>query len=82
MLHLLNNNNCCSVAKSYLTLCKAMDHAHQTPCPSLSPGVCPSSCPLNWWCYLTISLALIITLAEAWRAAVHGVAMSRTQLSD
>ena len=25
------------------------------PCPSLSPGVCSNSCPLNQWCYLTIS---------------------------
>ena len=25
------------------------------PCPSLSPGVCSNSCPLSWWCYLTIS---------------------------
>ena len=25
------------------------------PCLSLSPGVCPSSCPLNWWCHPTIS---------------------------
>ena len=24
------------------------------PCPPLSPGVCSDSCPLNWWCYLTI----------------------------
>ena len=24
------------------------------PCPPLSPGVCSSSCPLSWWCYLTI----------------------------
>ena len=23
--------------------------------PPLSPGVCSSSCPLSWWCYLTIS---------------------------
>ena len=23
--------------------------------PSLSPGVCSNSCPLSWWCYLTIS---------------------------
>ena len=22
----------------------------RSPCPSLSPGVCPSSHPLNWWC--------------------------------
>ena len=25
------------------------------PCPSLSPRVHPSSCPLNWWCHPTIS---------------------------
>ena len=25
------------------------------PCPSLSSGVCSYSCPLSWWCYLTIS---------------------------
>ena len=24
-------------------------------CPSLSPGVCPDSCPLNQWCCSTIS---------------------------
>ena len=25
------------------------------PCPSPSPGVCPSSCPLHWWYHLAIS---------------------------
>ena len=25
------------------------------PCPSPPPGVCPSSCLLNWWCHPTIS---------------------------
>ena len=25
------------------------------PCLSLSPGFCPSSFPLNWWCFPTIS---------------------------
>ena len=25
------------------------------PCPSLSPEICSDSCPLIWWCYLTIS---------------------------
>ena len=25
------------------------------PCPSLSPGVCSDSCPLNQWCYPTVS---------------------------
>ena len=24
-------------------------------CPSLSPRVCSNSCPLSWWCHLTIS---------------------------
>ena len=26
-------------------------------CPPLSPRVCPNSCPLSRWCYLTISFA-------------------------
>ena len=25
------------------------------PCPSLTPGVHPNSCPLSWWCHPTIS---------------------------
>ena len=25
------------------------------PCPSRSPGFCSNSCPLSWWCHLTIS---------------------------
>ena len=31
-----------------------LQHA-RLPCPSLSPRVCTNSCPLNWWCYPTIS---------------------------
>ena len=31
-----------------------LQHA-RLPCPSLSPGACLDSCPLSWWCYLTIS---------------------------
>ena len=30
------------------------------PCPSLSPGVCPSSCPLNRWCHPTISFSVTL----------------------
>jgi len=30
-----------------------LQHARH-PCPSLSPEVCSSSCPLSPWCYLTI----------------------------
>ena len=25
------------------------------PCPLPSPRVCSNSCPLSWWCYLTVS---------------------------
>ena len=32
------------------------------PCPSLSPGVCPSSRPLSWWCYPTISSSVTLFL--------------------
>jgi len=35
-----------------------LQHA-RLPCPSLSPGVCTNSCPLNWWCYPTISSAVV-----------------------
>ena len=31
-----------------------LQHA-KLPCPSLSSRVCSDSCPLSWWCYLTIS---------------------------
>ena len=31
-----------------------LQHARH-PCPSLSPEVCLKSCPLSWWCHLTIS---------------------------
>ena len=30
------------------------------PCPSLSSGVCSRSCPLNWWCSLTISSSVAL----------------------
>ena len=33
---------------------RGLQHA-RPPCPSLSPGVCPSSCPLSHWCYIKIS---------------------------
>ena len=45
----------CSVTESCLTLrCHALQHARLL-CPPLFPGVCSNSCPLNWWCCLTIS---------------------------
>ena len=33
---------------------QGLQHA-RLPCPSPSPGVCPSSYPLNWWRHPTIS---------------------------
>ena len=44
-----------SVAKPWSTLCdQVLQHASLL-CPSVSPRVCPSSCPLSEWCFLTIS---------------------------
>ena len=28
--------------------------------PSTTPGVYPNSCPLSWWCHLTISSSLLL----------------------
>ena len=35
-----------------------LQHAKPS-CPSLPPRVCPSSCPLHWWCHPDISSSLI-----------------------
>ena len=35
-----------------------LQHA-RPPCPSPTPGVYPNSCPLNWWCHLTISSIVV-----------------------
>ena len=45
---------CCSVTKSCPTLQPhGLQHA-RLPYPSLCPRVFSDSCPLSWWCYLTI----------------------------
>ena len=42
--------------KSCPTLCDSKELQYgRLLCPPLSPGVCSNSCPLSWWCYLTIS---------------------------
>ena len=48
---------CCSVTKLCLTL---RDPITPGPCSSPSPGVCPSSCPLNLWCPPTISSSVTL----------------------
>ena len=51
----------CSVAKLYLTHCDPMDcDTPGLPVPSPSPGVCPSSYPLNWRCHPTISSSVTL----------------------
>ena len=35
-----------------------LQHA-MLPYPSPSPGACSSSCPLSWWCHLTISSSVV-----------------------
>ena len=39
---------CCSVAKSYWTLCNPRTVEARLPHPPLSSGVCSDSCPLSW----------------------------------
>ena len=50
---------CCSVANLCLTLCNPMDCSTPGLCLSPSPGVCPSSCPLNRWCHPAISSSVV-----------------------
>ena len=45
----------CSVTKPCLTLCVPMDCSILGFPVLQSPRVCSNSCPLNQWCYLTIS---------------------------
>ena len=35
-----------------------LQHA-RPPCPSPTPGVHPSPCPLSWWCHPTISSSVV-----------------------
>ena len=48
---------CC--CQSCLTLRPhELQHA-RLPCPSLSPAVCPDSCPLSLWCHPTITSSVV-----------------------
>ena len=57
--------HCCSVLLLFIcslasdSLRSHVLHHARLPCPSLSPGVCSSSCPLSWWCHPTISSSVI-----------------------
>ena len=37
---------------------RGLQHA-RPPCPSPTPGVYTNSCPLSWWCHLTISSSIV-----------------------
>ena len=51
---------CCSVAKLLSNSLQPHGLQHTSlPCPSVSPGVCSNSCPLNQWCYPHISSSVI-----------------------
>ena len=49
---------CCSFT-SRVWLCDPWITAPWLPCPSLSPRVCSNSCPLSWWCHLTVPSSVI-----------------------
>ena len=39
------------------------------PCPSLSPRVCPNSCPLSWWYHPTISSSATLFCLQPYPAS-------------
>ena len=50
-------------------------HHARSPCPSLPPKVCSSSCPLSWWCHPAISS---ITQVRKWLfPGLHGLVSDR-----
>ena len=69
MLHILV---CCSIAKSCLdSLVTHVLHHARLPCPSLSPEVCPNSCPLSRWCHPSISSSVAsFTCPQSFPASV------------
>ena len=52
------------------------------PCPSPSPRICPSSCPLNWWCHLIISSSLAFFFCLQFFPASRSFPMSQLFASD
>ena len=52
------------------------------PCPSPSPRVCPSSCPLNWWCHPTISSSVSLFSCPQYFPASGSFPMSRLFTPD
>ena len=61
---------CCSVMSNYLQP-HGLQHARLL-CPSSSPGACSNSCPLSWWCFLTISYSVIPFSSCLWSFPASG----------
>ena len=54
-----HETHCCNIVQFSLSVVSHSLRPHvpqhtRPPCPSPTPGVHPSSCPLSWWCYPTI----------------------------
>ena len=73
---------CCSVAQLCPTLWSHRLYHARPPCPSPSPGVCPSSCSLHRWCHPVISFsdALYSFCPQSFPAS--GTSMSHLCTSD
>jgi len=50
------------------------------PCPSPSPGVCPSSCPLHQWCHPAIYLILCAPFSSCPQSFPASVSFPMSQL--
>ena len=61
---------CCSVMSDYLQP-HGLQHARLL-CPSSSPSACSNSCPLSWWCFLTISYSVIPFSSCLWSFPASG----------
>ena len=53
----LSSTELLSCAK--LTLCNPMTAACQASLSITTPGACPNSCALSWWCHPTISSSVV-----------------------
>ena len=59
---------CSHWAMPHHLLSQGLQHT-RLPCPSPSPGVCSNSCPLSWWCHLTISSSVIYFFLQSFSAS-------------
>ena len=70
----------CSVVSNSLQT-HGLQHA-RPPCPSQTPGVYSNSCPLSWWCHLTISSSVVPFSCHQSFPASGSFQMSQFFISD